>query len=587
MMETNPTIKLSTWDYWIEGVLSGNVPVCSFVKKACERHVRDLERSQQDDPKFKFYFSTKRAKYIIDFFSALQLTKGLPRPGKPFVPEPWEQFILISLFGWLHKTTKLRRFRKGHIMVPRKNGKSHLFAGIGIFGLYADNEMGAEIYSAATKKDQARMIWDAAVEFRRNSGNLAQKIDKSVGALFVRSTSSKFVPLSSDEDGLDGLDVHFGLIDELQNHKTDVVYERIITGTSSRRQPLLLSIATAGTNTESPCWREHEYAANILLGDFIDETYFAFLSEADKDDDWESELTWKKCNLNLGISKTWDYMRAQYEGAKNEPAKLNAFLRLDLNRWTQQDTAWMDMHKWRMCVSPIQIPDADTGALRKINLGSKLEVEDAMLAQWRQPFAGLDLSERNDITSLTLLFPPHQNDPHWVIQAYHFVPDECVEKRSKNDRVPYDLWINQGLINKTPGSQVDYDFVKAEVLRLHHKLHFQGMAVDPHNALMLNNQLIGDGVPVVEVQQGWKSLSDPTKELMSWTLAKKINHLNDPVMNWMMGNVAVWKDPAGNIKPDKSKARERIDGPVALVNAIFLALSRSYSVYSDRGVLTI
>lgn len=586
-METNPTIRLSAWDYWVEGVLSGNIPVCALVRKACERHVRDIERSVAGDPGFPYRFDERKAARVVKFFGALRLTKGLPHPGRPFRPEPWQQFILVSIFGWVHKETGLRRFRKGHAMVPRKNGKSHLYAGIGLYCMIADGEMGADVYSVATKKDQAKMIWDAAVEFRRHSGDMAQKVGKSVAALFVRETSSKFMALASEEDGLDGLDVHCGLVDELQNHKTDAVYERMVTGTSSRRQPLLLSIATAGVSQESPCWREHEYASHVLLGDFADETYFAFIAEADEADDWESEETWKKCNLNLGVSKTWEYMRTEYEAAKNQPAKLNAFLRLDLNRWTQQDTAWMPMHKWRLCSADITVADPEKGSTVKVDAGDKAAVEDAMLAQWRPPFGGLDLSEKGDITSLTLLFPPCDVDPQWVVQAYHFVPEDCVEKRAKNDRVPYDLWIREGRIMKTPGAVVDYDFVRAEVLRLHRKLHLQGLAVDPHNALMLNNQLRGEGVPVVEVQQGWKSLSDPTKELMAWVLGRKLNHLNDPVMNWMMGNVAVWQDAAGNIKPDKAKARERIDGVAAMVNAIYLALSRSYSVYSSRGLLTI
>lgn len=585
--------KVQPWDYYVEGVLSGNIPACDFIKKACQRHLNDIARSTSPDGNFAYVFNPAKADRVIKFFSRLQLTKGLPYPGKKFKPELWQCFILAMLFGWVSKITGLRRFRKGHIMVPRKNGKSHLFAGIGLYGTIADNEMGSEVYSAATKKDQAKIIWEAAVEFRRHSGNLAQLVEKSVSSLFVRQSGSKFQPLSSDEDGLDGLNTHIGLVDEYQNHKTAVVYERIDTSTSSRDQPLLLSTGTAGTDPLSPCGLERNYAANVLTGDFNDDTYFSFLAEADEEDaksNWDSVETWYKANPNLGISKKLEYMVIQCQAAKNEPAKLNAFLRLDLNIWTQQDYAWMPMDKWRRCTGPVQLKYEEE-KVRVIHYtgsaANKKEIEDAMLSQWRQPFAGLDLSERGDITSLVLLFPPSSIDPTWVVLTYHFVPDDCVEKRSKNDRVPYDLWIKEGRINKTPGVTVDYDFVKAEVLRLHSKLHFKGLAVDPHNALMLNNQLRGEGVPVVEVQQGWKSLSDPTKELMAWVLGKKINHLNDPVLNWMAGNVAIKTDPQGNIVLDKSKARERIDGMAALVNAMHLALSQSYSVYSSRGLITI
>jgi len=584
----SPPTKIFPWDAYVRGVLEEIIPACRFIKLACQRHLDDLESSK--DEKWLYRFDVGKAKRIVKFFTALQLTEGLPYPGKPFKPELWQAFIIASIFGWVKKADGLRRFRKGHITVPRKNGKSPTFAAIGLYGLAYDDEMGSQVYSAATKKDQAKIIWDHAMQFRRHSGDLAQKIDKSVNALFVRDTNSKFQALSSDEDGLDGLNVHMGLIDEFQNHKTDVAYERINTSTTSRRQPLILTTGTAGTSRESPMFREHEYAANVLTGDFHDDTYFAYLAEADQDehgryDDWEDEETWKRCNPNFGVSVNMENMRIEANAAKNEPAKLNSFLRLHLNIWTSSDSAWMNMDRWRQSLDKIEHKH-DDGRLEVIDPRNKEAVENAMLSHWRLPFAGLDMSSKIDLTALVLLFPP-VGKQKWLVLPYFFVPADCVEKRSKNDRVPYDLWIREGLITATPGQTVDYDFVKAEVLRLHHKLHFKGLGVDPWNSLMLSNQLRGDGIPVIEVQQGYKSLSDAMKELMAWVLGKKICHTNDPVLNWNMGNVSAAMDPAGNIKPDKEKSRERIDGVSALVNAVFLALSQQYSVYTDRGIVTI
>lgn len=582
--------ELPPWERYVEGVISGVIPACKFIQLACKRHRDDKERSRTSD--WPYIFIDKKAERLIAFFSHLQLTKGLPHPGKLFAPELWQAFLVAMIFGWVHKKTDLRRFRRGHIMVPRKNGKSPTLAAIGLYGLIKDNEMGAEIYSAATKKDQAKIIWDFAVDFRRHSRGLATAVSKSVSALYVTKTGSKFQALSSDEEGLDGLNVHIGLIDEYQNHKTDVVYERISTARSARRQPLILTIATAGMSRESPCWREHEYAANILKGDFHDDSYFAFLAEADEEDvkehRWDQPEVWRKCNPNLGVSKSIDYMIEECAAAKNEPAKLNSFLRLDLNIWTQQEYAWMPMDKWRLCFHKLTMSDPKTGELVIVDHANFDQVIEAMLAEWRLPYAGLDLSEKIDLTALVLLFPPSESDPRWVALPRFWVPQENVAKRAKNDRVPYDVWIREKWIQPTPGNVVDYDVIREDILRIQDQAHIQGLAVDPHNALQLNNQLLGHGVPVVEVQQGWKSLSDPTKQLMAWVLAGKFNHLNSPVMNWMAGNIAIHQDSAGNIRPDKAKSRERIDGIAALVNAMYLALSQDMGPYTaNRGILTI
>lgn len=581
------TDELSPWEYYVEGVLSGNVVACEMVQLACKRHRENI--AEQADDKFLFRFRPDLAEYALQFFRSLNLTKALKRP-KPFKPEPWQAFIVASLFGWVRKEKQdgdaNRRFRRAHITVARKNGKSHFMAALGLYCLFADKEMGAEVYSAATKKDQARMIFDAAVEFRRHSANYKALITHKNSTLAVIGTGSKFQALSSDEEGMDGLNVHCGLIDEFQNHKNGTTYERISTATAARSQPLVITIGTAGTDKESVCGREHDLAARVLHKDATDDTYFAYIAECDENDDWENEEVWKKANPNLGISVNIEDLRAKAQEARNEPAKLNSFLRLHLNIWTQQDSVYIPMHRWRECTGEITRTD-EKGIRVVVDPRNRQAVEDAMLAEWRLPFAGLDLSSKDDITALVLLFPPSEKDPRYVATCRFYVPGECIEKRSRNDRVPYDLWIRDGLIIKTEGEVVDYDFIRADVVKLHHKQHFQMVGCDPWNALMLINALKGEGVPIVEVQQGYKSLSDATKELLAWVLGKKISHLNNPVLNWMCGNMAVAMDPAGNVKPDKSKSRERMDGMSALVNSVFVALSRQKSIYSTRGIISI
>lgn len=574
--------QLQPWDFYIEGVLSGNIIACEAVKLACQRHVNDLESSKGDSYSYKF--DVARAVRVLSFFKAMKLTKALKKP-RSFRVEPWQAFILAMLYGWVRKDDSNRRFRRAYLTVARKNGKSHLLAGIGLYGLIADDEFGAEVYSVATKKDQAKMIFDAAVEFRRHSGNMKQYVTHKNSTLSVLATGSKFQALSADEEGLDGLNISLGLIDEFQNHKNSNVYERISTGTGARLQPLIITIGTAGTDRLSPCGLEYGLAKRILHGDANDDTYFAYIAEADEDEDWEDETIWAKANPNINVSVNIEDLRAKAQEAKNEPAKLNSFLRLHLNIWTQQEYVYIPMHRWRECVGEVRTVD-EKGAEVVVNAKNRVAVEDAMLAQWRLPFAGLDLSSKNDITALVMLFPPGGKDTRWVVTCRFFVPQDCVAQRAKKDRVPYDLWVRDGLITATPGEVVDYEYVKAEVVKLHHKQHFQTTGVDPWNAIMLLSALKGEGVPVVEVQQGYRSLSDPTKELLAWVLSKKISHLNDPVLNWMCGNLAVAMDPSGNVKPDKERARERMDGMAALVNAIFVALARQQSVYATRGLLT-
>ena len=577
--------SIPRWQWFVTGVLSGNIKVCELVRLACQRHVDDLKRSESTSWPYKF--SEARAKYVLDFFETrLVLTKGMRKPT-PFVPEPWQQFIIVSLFGWIRKDDSTRRFRKGNIAVPRKNGKSHLLAGIGLYGLRADGEYGAEVYTAATKKDQAKMIFDAAVEFRKNNDRLKQDITFRNSTLSFSARGSKFQALSSDEDGLDGLNVHLGLIDEYQNHKTDTVRSRIQTGTGQRLQPLVLTIGTAGTEVLSPMGREHDVSIRILRREADDDTYFVFISEADEtDEDWESENLWAKVNLNLGISKTWEYMRSEAQGARNDPSKLNDFKRLDLNQWTQQEYVYLPMNRWRLCVGDVKTVKDGQSAI--VDIKDRAAVEDAMLEQWRLPYGGLDLSSKHDITAMVLLFPLSKDDPRYVITCRFWVPQDGVALRVKNDKVPYDEWIRQGLITPTPGEVVDYSFIEEELIKLHQKLHFQGIGYDPWNAIQLTSNLKSRGMQnLIEVQQGYKTLSDPTKELLAWTLSKKIAHLNHPVLNWMARNMAVTKDPTGSVKPDKSKARERMDGMSALVNAIRVAITREQSVYSNRGIVTI
>jgi phage terminase large subunit-like protein len=544
-------------------VLSGRIPVCRLIRLAVERHQRDLETGAARG----LYFDRAAADRVIQFFKFCCHSKG-ELAGQAIQLEPWQQFIYWVAFGWKRKIDNLRRFRTIYIELPRKNGKSTMMSGTGIYMLVADGEPGAEVYAAATKKDQARIVHADAIKMRDASPSLRKRIQKFRDNLSIPETNSKFIPLGADEDTLDGLNTHCNIIDELHAHKTRKVWDVLETATGARRQPLQVAITTAGFDKHSICWEQHTYSEKILSQIIDDDTYFAFIACLDDDADWEDEQEWFKANPNLGISKKLDDMRRLALKAKEQPAALNSFLRLHLDRWTKQDVLWMPMDKWNACAAAVD--------------GEEL--------YGRECIGALDLASKTDLAALSLLFAPVDDDEPWKLLQYFWCPEENAELRSKKDRVPYDVWIRQGFIKATEGNVTDYDFIRRDIGDLAADYRIKEIAFDPWNATQLVTQLTGDGMEMVEFRQGFASMSAPTKELMAMVLGNKIAHGGNPVLDWMASNVTVRQDPAGNLKPDREKSTEKIDGIVTLIMAIGRAIVQpedSGSVYDSRGVLTV
>ena len=369
-------------------------------------------------------------------------------------------------------------------------------------------------------------------------------------SLSVVRTGSKYVPLGADADTMDGLNVHGAIIDELHAHKNRNLWDVLETATGARRQPLLFAITTAGFDRETVCWQQHHYAEQVLDGVIADDSHFPFIASLDPDDNWTDETVWAKANPNIDVSVKVESLREQCAKATSLPAAQNAFRRLRLNQWTEQYDRWIDLAVW------------DEGAH---------PVDRTQLAR-RRCFGGLDLSTTTDISAFVLVFPPDNEGELWQVLCRFWIPKDNMAKRVQRDRVPYDVWVREGLIEATDGNVVDYDVLYTRIKEDCHYFDVKEIAFDRWNATQLSAKLSAEGIEMFPFGQGFGSMSAPTKEVEKLTVGRQIAHDGNRVLRWMMSNVAVKQDPAGNLKPDKSKSTERIDGVVALTMAVGRAM---------------
>jgi phage terminase large subunit-like protein len=419
---------------------------------------------------------------------------------------------------------------------------STIAAGVALLLAFFDGEARAEVYIAATKREQAKIVFDECRAMVKQTRGLRTRITVAVGSLFSPSTGNKLVPLGADADTTDGLNISGAIVDELHAHKTRSMVDVLDTGTGARLNPHIFEITTAGSDRLSVCYEHHRYAEQILSGVFADDTWFVFVTGMDPGDAWTDEASWAKANPNLGISVGLEDLRAKCEKAQRVPADQNAFRRLHLNEWTEQEDRWLDMAAWRACGDPV-----DVAAL-----------------EGRECFAGMDLSSTADLTAYVLVFGG--DDGIVRVVPRFFLPEARVAARAeRRDLAPLDSWVREGYLVATPGNVVDYDLVRAQLVADAARFNIREVALDPWNATHLATQLASDGFTCVETRQGFATLSAPTKHLETLVLSRKIAHGQHPVLGWCASNVAVETDPAGNIKPSKKRARDRIDGIVALV----------------------
>jgi phage terminase large subunit-like protein len=516
----------------------------------------------------EFWFDERAAQVAVNFFERVLVHVKGEWAGKPFTLEAWQrEEVIRPLFGW-KRADGTRRYRTAYIEIPRKNGKSNLSAGIALFLLFADDEYGAEIFSAAADRDQASIVFDLAKQMVEASPVLSERAQVFKKSIMVQETMSVYRVLSADAYTKHGLNAHGVVFDELHAQPNRDLWDVLTTATGARRQPLVVAITTAGFDRESICWEQHEYARKIRDGILEDESYFAYIAAAEMEDDWQDPRIWAKANPGIGVTVKLDYLETECKRAQASPGYQNTFRRLHLNQWTQQESRWLPMEKWDACTMPV----------------------DATLLKGATCYGGLDLASTSDIASFVLCFPPEAGEVEmfaWL--PFFWIPEENMIERERKDRVPYSTWVRQGLMTATAGNVIDYAFIVKKIEELGELFQIKEIAFDRWGAFQVSQQLEGAGFTMAGFGQGFQSMAAPTKELLRLVMDSKLAHGGNPVLRWMADNLVVSVDPAGNVKPNKEKSREKIDGIVAGVMALDRAVRHGSdkSVYEGRGVLTL
>jgi len=523
-------------------VVAGATPACRWVRLACQRQLDDLARPR--GPDWRYSFDPERAERVCFTVELLPHVKGKwARDRQTIVLEPWQCFILTTVFGWVDDAG-LRRFRTVYIEVPRKNSKSTLSAAVALYCLAFDGEEGAECYSAATTRDQAAISWKMAKRmvqlspgFRSAAGALAL-----AHSIAIEATGSSFQALSSDAHTLDGLNVHMALVDEVHAHRTRDVVDVLDTATGSREQPLIWMITTAGIDFAGVCYEQHNYIEKVLGGEFTDERFFGVIYGTDDGDEWSSPATWQKANPNLGVSVFEDDLERQAVKARQSPASQATFLTKRLDVWVSSYSPWMDMSAWRRCGD-----EALTLA--------EFEGESCVVT--------LDIANRQDIAAEVQLFRrDEQAVEHWYAFGRWYLPQEAVEQ---DRHAHFRAWARQGRVVVTPGSMTDQRAIQEHVCGLPSRFDVCRVGYDPHDASKLAVELADDGFEVVEVRPTVLNFSEPMKLLLQLVKEGRFHHDGDPVLTWMASNVVAHLDAKDNVYPRKQRDENKIDGIVAII----------------------
>lgn len=513
-------------------------------------------------------YSESHADYAVNFIQCLSHTKGT-WAGKSFELLPWQEEIIRDLFGIL-KPNGYRQFNTAYVEIPKKMGKSELAAAVALLLCCGDGEERAEVYGCAADRQQATIVFDVAADMVRMCPALNRrvKILASQKRIIYTPTNSFYQVLSAEAYSKHGFNIHGVVFDELHTQPNRKLFDVMTKGSGdARMQPLYFLITTAGTDTNSICYETHQKAKDILAGRKIDPTFYPVIYGANENDDWTDPKVWKKANPSLGVTVGMDKVKAACDSAKQNPAEENAFRQLRLNQWVKQSVRWMPMEKWDKCAFKVN----------EENLNGRV------------CYGGLDLSSTIDMTSFVLVFPPQDEDDKFMILPYFWIPEDTLDLRVRRDHVPYDLWEKQGYVQTTEGNVVHYGFIEQFIEHLGEIYNIREIAFDRWGAAQMVQNLENMGFTVVPFGQGFKDMSPPTKELMKLTLEEKLAHGGHPVLRWNMDNIYIRRDPAGNIKADKEKSTEKIDGAIATIMALDRAIRcgnvNTKSVYDGRGLL--
>lgn len=540
-----------------------------------------------------YYFDAEEAQRAVEFFPRYLMHYKGEHAGAPFELEPWESELIVKpLFGWRRKADGLRRFRSMYVEVPKKNGKSTLCAGLAIYLLFCDGEPGAEVYSAAADREQARIVFDTAKTMVELSPALAKRATVYMRSIIIPETFSSYKVLSADVKTKHGPNIHALVFDELHTQPNRELWDTLTKGIAARREPLILAITTAGVEEESICKEQHDQAAAVISGRQQKDSLLPVIFAANDKDDWQSPEVWKKVNPNIGKTVKMEYLADEAADAAAEPRKVNSFKRLHLNVWTRQAEQWIDIAAWDNCAAELELSDY---------VG-------------RDCYMGFDLSQKADLTALALLFPRDLPDRaatelkvsrpaaegggleyetmalNYGIDLFVFfwIPEDTMHRRGEEDGVNYDVWSRAEMVTPTPGEIVDLDLIMDSFLD-DIAPHFNIMEIgfDMWAATQFATNLQKLGFPVVEVRQGVQSMSEPSKVFEALIKSGRLRHDGNLVLRWNAGNVAVKEDKKENIFPHKPSKTKRIDGIIAGIiglNRYLNSAPEEHSAYEKSGV---
>ena len=576
-MKIPTELKKSVPFQYAADVKSGKIVCGQYIKKAVERFYHWIEMADQKG----YVLDHGNGMHVIDFFSNfLNHTKGAKGADlEAFVLSPYQQFTLYNIFAWKQKNAAgdyVRVIRTIYEKVARKNGKTAVLSGLGLYCQSFDGEPGPEIYVGATKEAQAKILWNQAFDFV-----FASPLLRGVGFTNYQreikwcrknpetgnTNNGTFKYLGGDSKTLDGLSPNLAIIDEYHSHRDDGVREVLESAMGARKQPLIYIITTAGFNSASVCKMYEDVCKEILDGIKEDDSTFVMIHEPDDGDDWEDHTTWKKANPNLGQSINMDYLIAEHQKAVNQPSKVPNFKTKHLNLWVDAAEVWIPSDVW-----------------------DRNKVDQLPLEKFRSlgSFAALDLSAVKDLTALVYISEPDEFGDRYI-NPYFFCPEETIDARSAEDRVPYRYWRDAGYLISTPGNTVDYNYIKRLVLSKQHEMNMIRLEFDQWNSTHMITELMDEGVEVSRFDQGIKSMNFPTKEFEVLTYKGQLKHDGNPVLAWMLSGCVMYEDNNGNYKVGKGrshKGNKRVDGIVAAIMALGGSLSgldqTNKSAYSDE-----
>jgi phage terminase large subunit-like protein len=537
---------------YIEDVLSGKTPACVYVKQACKRQKDDLKRKN-----FQYHFDEDRASRPCRFTELLCNVKG-PKAGQKIKLEPWQVFILTTVFGWIDSNSA-RRYQRAYVEVPRGNGKSTLLSCIALYMLTADKERGADCYSFATTRDQAKIVFNDALAMARGNADLRKALGVKLQAhsIVVPGTNSKFEAKSADGQTLDGLNTHCAIIDELHAHRTREVYDVVETSIGKRKQPIMWMITTAGFNLSGICYEVRRYVTKLLDNSAVDDSHFGVIYTIDEKDDWRSEDALIKANPNWNVSVQPKAILSTLSKALTDPASENNFKTKHLDVWCNADSAFFQMAKWRRAYKP----------------AVTLEEFEGMPCIY-----GLDLAAKTDITALVRLFFKQEGDEvHYYAFPEFWLPQEKLNNSSNSQ---YQSWAKQDLIHVSDGAINSLEEIQDYILEDAKRFDTLAIAFDPWQAYQLATNLQNEGLTMIELKPTVQNFSEPMKQVQALVYANRLHTDGNPVLEWMASNLVAHYDAKENVYPRKETPDNKIDGMVALImamkQAIFMDVENSY-----------